>query len=203
MILQILSEYQTGLFIAFVCIAVAFIALIKEKDDLHRLLLTDIVEIIALVVIALIGTDLAEALILPGLVVGIAELLALAEVYIEKEKLVNSPEKFLHIEIMDSAPVILAVLFLLYGIILSGFTGGAVAGVGMVFYFLCKGSSEKTEIIETVSGYAWVAWVFAFIIFMTLPQYWFFAVMIAGAGIFAKVAAKMSIVGTMRGERNV
>ncbi|MDD4126724.1 MAG: EhaG family protein [Methanomicrobium sp.] len=197
------SDYSFGLLIAFASILIVFFAMMREKDDLHRLLLTDLVEIITLTVIALVGTDLAEALILPGLVVGIAEILAMAEIYIEKESLVKSPDDFLKIEIMDSAPGILSAVMLIYGIILSGFTGGAVAGLGLLFYFLCKGSSEKTEIIETISGYAWVAWVVAFIVFMTLPQYWFFAVLLAGTGIFAKVAAKMSIVGTMRGNEDV
>jgi energy-converting hydrogenase A subunit G len=177
--------------------------MMKETDDLHRLILTDVIEIITLVIIALIGTDLAEALILPGLVVGIAEILALAEIYIEKESLIKKPEKFLNIEIMETAPAILAVVMLIYGIILTGFTGGAVAGLGILFYFLCRGNDEKTEILETVSGFAWVCWVVAFIVFMTVPQYWFFAVMLAGTGIFAKVAAKMTIVGTMRGNRDV
>jgi energy-converting hydrogenase A subunit G len=173
--------------------------MIREKEDLHRLILTDLVEIMSLVIIALVATDLAEALILPGLVVGIAELLALSELYIEKENLRKDPENVLHIEVMDSAPGILAVIFVIYGIVLSGFTGGAVAGLGLLFYFMCRGSSEKREIIETVSGYAWACWVVAFIVFMALPQYWFFGVIIAGAGIFAKVAAKMSVIGTMNG----
>ncbi|ADN35955.1 Protein of unknown function DUF2105, membrane [Methanolacinia petrolearia DSM 11571] len=193
------SEYELALIITLVCVIIAFWAMVREKEDLHRLILTDLVEIMSLVIIALVATDLAEALILPGLVVGIAELLALSELYIEKENLRKDPENVLHIEVMDSAPGILAVIFVIYGIILSGFTGGAVAGLGLVFYFMCRGSSEKREIIETVSGYAWACWVVAFIVFMALPQYWFFGVIIAGAGIFAKVAAKMSVIGTMNG----
>jgi energy-converting hydrogenase A subunit G len=193
------SEYELALIITLVCVIIAFWAMVREKEDLHRLILTDLVEIMSLVIIALVATDLAEALILPGLVVGIAELLALSELYIEKEDLRKDPENVLHIEVMDSAPGILAVIFVIYGIILSGFTGGAVAGLGLVFYFMCRGSSEKREIIETVSGYAWACWVVAFIVFMALPQYWFFGVIIAGAGIFAKVAAKMSVIGTMSG----
>ena len=193
------SEYELALIITLVCVVLAFWAMVREKEDLHRLILTDLVEIMSLVIIALVATDLAEALILPGLVVGIAELLALSELYIEKENLRKDPENVLHIEVMDSAPGILAVIFVIYGIILSGFTGGAVAGLGLLFYFMCRGSSEKREIIETVSGYAWACWVVAFIVFMALPQYWFFGVIIAGAGIFAKVAAKMSVIGTMSG----
>lgn len=193
------AEYEAALVITLICIIIAFWAMMREKEDLHRLILTDLVEIMCLVIIALVATDLAEALILPGLVVGIAEFLALSELYIEKESLKNAPENVLHIEIMDSAPGILAVIFVIYGIILSGFTGGAVAGLGLIFYFMCRGSNERRKIIETVSGYAWACWVVAFIVFMALPQHWFFGVMIAGAGIFAKVAAKMSLIGTMNG----
>ncbi len=64
---------------------IGFLALAIETDDLHRLLLLDLVEIMTLGVIALLGTDLAEALVLPGLTVGIAELLALSQIYITKE----------------------------------------------------------------------------------------------------------------------
>lgn len=194
------AEYEAALIITLVCVIISFWAMMREKEDLHRLILTDLVEIMSLVIIALVATDLAEALILPGLVVGIAEMLALSELYIEKENLVRTPEKVFHIEVMDSAPGILAVIFVIYGIILSGFTGGAVAGLGLLFYFMCRGNNEKREIIETVSGYAWACWVVAFIVFMALPQYWFFGVLIAGAGILAKVAAKMSLIGTMTGD---
>ena len=65
---------------------IGFLALTLETDDLHRLLLLDLVEITTLGVIALLGTDLAEALFLPGLTVGIAELLALSQIYITKER---------------------------------------------------------------------------------------------------------------------
>lgn len=201
--LSFFDEYQFGLCAALICVFIVFFSMMREKDALHRLLLTDAVEIIALAIIALVGTDLAEALILPGLVVGVAEILALAEIYIEKEGLVNAPKSLPEIEIMQSAPGILSAVMLIYGIILSGFTGGAVAGLGLLFYFMCKGNTQRTEIIETISGYSWAVWVIAFITFMAAPQYWFFAVMLAGAGIFAKVAAKISIVGTMRGGRNV
>ena len=48
----------------------------RQKTDLNMILLTDLVEYGMLVIIAAIGSDLAEALILPGLVVDLAELLA-------------------------------------------------------------------------------------------------------------------------------
>uniref|UniRef100_UPI0026237E40 DUF2105 family protein n=1 Tax=uncultured Methanofollis sp. TaxID=262500 RepID=UPI0026237E40 len=88
-------------------------------------------------------------------------------------------------------------------IVLSCFSGGAVAGLGILFWFFCKGHSEAFEIIETASGYAWALWIVAFFVFMIAPQHWLFAVMAAGGAILLKVMAKMALVGTMRGGRNV
>jgi energy-converting hydrogenase A subunit G len=191
--------YTAGLSVVFTGIIIGFYALIRETDDFHRILLTDLAEILALAVIALVATDLAEALILPGLVVGISELMAVSEVYLVKEGLTTSPGRQLRIEIMDSAPAIVAAVLVIYGIVLSGFPGGAVAGVGVIFYFMCKGQSERFALIEAASGYAWAIWIVAFFIFMVLPAYWFFGVMLAGSAILIKVMAKMSLVGTMRG----
>ncbi|HOB18031.1 MAG TPA: EhaG family protein [Candidatus Methanoculleus thermohydrogenotrophicum] len=196
--------YPVGLLVVAIALIIGFTAIVLERDDLHRILLTDLAEILALVLIALVATDLAEALILPGLVVGISELMAVSEVYITREGLRAPPaEPAFHIEVMDSAPGILALILVGYGIILSGFTGGVVAAVGTVFYFMCRGHDERFELIETVSGYAWAIWIGAFFIFMFLPQYWFFAVMMAGGAILLKVMAKMSLVGTMRGGPDV
>lgn len=191
--------YPVGLVVVAAAIIIGFTALVREKDDLHRILLTDLAEILALVLIALVATDLAEALILPGLVVGISELMAVSEVYIAKEGLRAPTGPPFRIEVMNSAPGILALILVAYGIVLSGFTGGVIAAVGAVFYFMCRGHTEQFELIETVSGYAWAFWIGAFFIFMFLPGYWFFAVMIAGGAILLKVMAKMSLVGTMRG----
>jgi len=200
----VISIYQSGLIAAFICIIIAFISLYQETDDLHRLILTDLTEIMALLLIALIATDLAEALILPGLVVMIAELMALAEIYLVKEGIQRKKNSSaLDIEVMQTAPPILAGILVLYGIILSGFSGGAVAGLGIIFYSVCKGSDELFAQIETASGYAWVAWIAAFFIFLLLPGQWFFAVMIAGGAILIKVMAKFSLIGTMGGDPGV
>ena len=124
-----------GLLLVFIAAVISFFALVVEKDDLHRLLLLDLVEIPSLGIIALLGTDLAEALILPGLVVGIAELLALSQIYITKEGLREKAVQGLNIEVIQAdAPLIISVLLICYGIVLSGFTGGGVAGLGVVFY---------------------------------------------------------------------
>ena len=197
-----IPDYSIGLFVAFAAAGLAFYALMRETDGLHRLLLTDLIEVVTLAFIALIGTDLAEALILPGLVVGASELIALSEIYRIKEGYTLPPGPGLQIEVMESAPAILAALLVIYGIVLSGFSGGAVAGLGVIFYFLCRDHHERFELIETASGYSWVFWIVAFFIFMVLPQYWFFAVMLAGSAILVKVMAKMSLIGTMRGGPN-
>jgi energy-converting hydrogenase A subunit G len=195
--------YMLGLLAVFLSIVIGFWALVKEDDDLHRILLTDLAEILALALIALVATDLAEALILPGLVVGISELMAISEVFLVREGLTRQPERTLHIEVMDSAPALLSLALVGYGVLLAGFSGGAVAGIGVIFYFICKGHDERFAIFEALSGYAWVMWIVAFFIFVLVPQYWFFGVLIAGSAILLKVTGKMSLVGTMRGGSNV
>ena len=198
-----MDEYTIGLIIALIAVIITFVAAFREKNDIHRIIIADLGEISVLVVIALVATDLAEALIIPGLVVGISELMAISEVYLIREHL-NQPVKApFRIEVLDTAPTIIAAILVLYGIVLSGFTGGAVAGTGMVFYFMGKKNAERFALVETVSGYAWALWIVAFFIFMVIPEYWFFAVMLAGGAILAKVTAKMSLVGTMRGEKDV
>jgi|LDZT01.1.fsa_nt_gi energy-converting hydrogenase A subunit G len=199
-----IDTFHTGMFAASLCIIIAFFSFMKETDDLHRLLLTDLASVMALFLIALVGTDLAEALILPGLVVTISKLMALAEIYLLKEGIWgNQPARALDIEVLQSAPAILASILVIYGIFLSGFSGGAVAGLGIIFYLVCKGHQERFELIETVSGYAWVAWIAAFFIMLIFPSQWFLAVMIAGGAILIKVTAKLSLIGTMRGESDV
>ncbi len=199
-----IDTFHIGMFAASLCIIIAFFSFMKETDDLHRLLLTDLASVMALFLIALVGTDLAEALILPGLVVTISKLMALTEIYLVKEGIQrNQPARTLDIEVLQSAPAILASILVLYGIFLSGFSGGAVAGLGVIFYIICKGHQERFELIETVSGYAWVAWIAAFFIILIFPSQWFLAVMIAGGAILIKVTAKLSLIGTMRGESDV
>jgi energy-converting hydrogenase A subunit G len=197
------EQYSIGLLCVLTAAVIVFFALIQEKDDLHRLLLLDLVEIAALGIIAILGTDLAEAMILPGLVVGIAELLALSQVYLIKEGLQDKPVTGLDIEVIQAdAPLIISILLVVYGLILSGFTGGAVAGLGVVFYVMSRGHREKFEIVEMASGISWAVWIVAFFIFMFLPQYWLLALFLAAIGILFKVTAKISLIGTMWGERS-
>ena len=198
-----MDEYAIGLIVAFIAVAITFVAAFRERNDIHRLIIADLGEVSALAVIALIATDLAEALIIPGLVVGISELLALSEIYLVREHLNRPVKQPFRIEVLDTAPKIIAAILVAYGIVLSGFTGGAVAGTGMIFYLMGKKQDERFALVETVSGYAWALWIVAFFIFMLVPEYWFFAVMLAGGAILAKVTAKMSLIGTMRGEKDV
>ena len=192
--------YPVALGVVFTTLLISGYALVRESDDLHRLLLTDLFEILALAIIALLATDLAEALILPGMVVAISELLVISEIYILKEGLYTNPryQKRPQLEIMKTAPPYLTGALILTGIVLSGFSGGVVAAVGVLFYILCLGHSERLTLIETISGYAWAAWVSAFLIFIILPSYWFFALMLAATAVLVKVTAKLSLIGTMQ-----
>jgi len=198
------GQYSYGLFVVMAAAVIAFFALSKERDDLHKLLLLDLVEIVGLGVIALLGTDLAEALILPGLTVGIAELLALSQIYCTKEGIRDIPVRGLNIEVIAKAdaPLIISLFLVVYGMILSGFTGGAVAGLGLVILFISRSYREDLNLLEMASGISWALWIFAFFVFMSLPQYWFVALMGAAIGILLKVTVKMSLVGTMWGEQH-
>jgi energy-converting hydrogenase A subunit G len=198
------GQYSYGLFVVMVAAVIAFFALARERDDLHKLLLLDLVEIVGLGVIALLGTDLAEALILPGLTVGIAELLALSQIYCTKEGIREMPVRGLNIEVIAKAdaPLIISIFLVTYGMILSGFTGGAVAGLGLVVLFISRSYREDLNLLEMASGISWALWIFAFFVFMFLPEYWFVALMGAAIGILLKVTVKMSLVGTMWGEQH-
>jgi energy-converting hydrogenase A subunit G len=197
------GQYSYGLFVVMAAAVIAFFALSKERDDLHKLLLLDLVEIVGLGVIALLGTDLAEALILPGLTVGIAELLALSQIYCTKEGIRDIPVRGLNIEVIAKAdaPLIISLFLVVYGMILSGFTGGAVAGLGLVVLFISRSYREDLNLLEMASGISWALWIFAFFVFMFLPEYWFVALMGAAIGILLKVTVKMSLVGTVWGEQ--
>ena len=195
--------YSWGLLVVLIAAVAGFAALAFEKDDLHRLLLIDLVEIPSLGFIALLGTDLAEALILPGLVVGIAELFALSQIYLVKEGLQDRPVRALRIEVVQRspAPLVLSSILVVYGVILSGFTGGAIAALGLIFLFLAKDSSDDLHLLELASGISWVLWIAAFFVFMFLPEYWYAALMGAAIGILLKVVTKLALVGTMWGEQ--
>ena len=56
-----------------------------KREEIHILILTDLVGLAMIFVVSAVGTDLAEALILPGLVVELAETLAISEILITRE----------------------------------------------------------------------------------------------------------------------
>ncbi|MCK9313600.1 MAG: EhaG family protein [Methanocorpusculum sp.] len=195
--------YKIGISVAFIAILVSFAAMIREKDDIHKLIIVDLIELTGLVVVALIATDLAEALILPGLVVGIAEMMAVSELWLAKEGLQRLPTpQRADIEVLHTAPKIIGALLIAYGIFLTGFTGGLIAGLGLALFFLGKNTNEQFLASETASGYAWALWVMGFLIFFLFPSQWFFALMLAAVGIMIKVMAKIALVGTMRGDES-
>ena len=196
------GQYSYGILVVMVAAILGFLALAREYDDFHKFLLLDLIEIPSLGVIALLGTDLAEALVLPGLTVGIAEQLALSQIYCVKQGIKERPVSRLNIEVvtLGDAPLIISIFLVVYGLLLSGFTGGGVAGLGLVFFFASRGYKEDLNMMEMASGISWALWIFAFFCFMFLPDYWFIAVMCAAVGIVLKVTVKMSLVGTMWGE---
>jgi energy-converting hydrogenase A subunit G len=195
--------YKIGISVAFIAILISFAAMVREKDDIHKLIIVDLIELAGLVVVALIATDLAEALILPGLVVGIAEMMAVSELWLAKEGLQHlSTPRRVDIEVLHTAPEIIGGLLIAYGIFLTGFTGGLIAGLGLALFFLGKNTNEQFLASETASGYAWALWVMGFLIFFLFPSQWFFALMLAAVGIMIKVMAKIALVGTMRGDES-
>ena len=113
--------YTIGIAVAFIAIIIAFSAILREKDDIHKMIIIDLIEITGLVVIALIATDLAEALILPGLVVGVAEIMAVSELWLAKENLQRKhAARTLDIEVLKTAPPIIGIILAAYGIFLTG-----------------------------------------------------------------------------------
>ena len=210
---NVVSPVVVGLYIpaVFTGIIVGLIGLLAisyQKNDVHALILTDIVGIGMLILVAAVGTDLAESLILPGLVVELAEILAISEILMSREmrKLGTTVELFplplnLDMEILNTAPIFFAVILIAYGAFLSGFTGGAMAGAGILFYVISRmtrGVPHNTwEGLAGASGVAWCLWLVGFLIFFVAPNYWLLALWLAAMGVFIKVAFKAGLVGVM------
>ena len=139
------SMYATALYGGLIVAFIGLIGIAMEKRDIQVLILTDIVGLAMLIVVAAVGTDLSEALILPGLVVELAEIMAISEILISREmRKADKDTSFaplpldIDMEIMTTAPNFIALLLIGYGVFLSGFTGGAVAGGGIVIYVLSR-----------------------------------------------------------------
>lgn len=204
----VVSLYLPAIFTGLFAGLIGLLAITYQKNDLHTLILTDIVGVGMLIIVAAVGTDLAESLILPGLVVELAEILAISEILMSREMrkqgksvdLIPLPLN-LDMEILDTAPTFIALLLIAYGAFLSGFTGGAVAGGGILFYVLSKMTrgvpSNIWEGVAGASGIAWCLWLIGFLIFFVAPNYWLLALFLAAFGIFIKVAFKVGLVGVL------
>ena len=90
-------------------------------------------------------------------------------------------------EILNTAPNFIALVLIGYGIFLTGFTGGAVAGGGIVLYALSKKARGLPVLmldgIAGVSGIAWCLWIIGFLLFFVTPQYWLLSLFLAACGL--------------------
>ncbi|MEA4957239.1 hypothetical protein SDC9_08457 [bioreactor metagenome] len=212
------SLYLPALYVAILVGFIGLTGIAIQKRDIHILILTDLVGLAMLIVVAAVGTDLAEALILPGLVVELAEIMAISEILISREMrkaenavpkdrtITEKPSVFplplkLDMEIMETAPNFLALVMILYGAFLTGFTGGAVAGGGILFYMMCrKARGLPVFVIEgigAVSGISWCLWIVGFVLLFLVPQYWLLGLFMAACGLVLKVASKLGLIGSI------
>lgn len=193
----------------FACIAIAM-----QKRDIHVLILTDIISFAMIIVVASVGTDLAESFILPGLVVELAEIMAISEILISREmrKITERDGNVsfapmgmdYNMEILTTAPNFLSLILLAYGVFLTGFTGGAIAGGGILLYVLSRKARGlpvfEINGISGVSGLGWCMWIISFWLFFTMPQYWLLCLFLAACGLLLKVATKMGLIGVLMRE---
>ncbi len=204
----VVSLYKPAIVVGLLTGFIGLLGIAFKKGDLTALILTDIVGLAMLLIVAAVATDLAEALILPGLVVELAEILAIGEILMSREMRKNGkPVELiplplsLDMEILNTAPTFLAIILVVYGCFLTGFTGGAIAGVGILFYVLSKTirgvPTPIWEGVAGVSGMAWVLWLIGFLIFFVTPQYWLLGLFMSACGVLVKVASKVGLIGIM------
>lgn len=207
----VVALYAPAIFVAIIIALIGLFGISVEKNDLQVLILTDIVGVAMLLFVSAVGTDLAESLILPGLVVELAEILAISEILMSREMrktdkevdLIPTPLNF-DMEVIQTAPAFLAIILIAYGAFLSGFTGGAIAGGGILFYVMCQKvrgvPSSIWEGIAGISGLAWTLWLVGFLVLFVFPQYWLLGLMLAAFGVFIKVTFKAGLIGVMNRE---
>jgi energy-converting hydrogenase A subunit G len=205
------SWYLPAIYAGFIVAFIGLIGIAINKSDIHVLILTDIAGLAMLIVVGAVGTDLAEALVLPGLVVELAEILAISEILLSREmrkkgktsSLLPMPIS-LDMEIMTTAPNFLSLVLIGYGIFLTGFTGGAVAGGGILLYALSrKAQGLPVLVIEgigAISGIAWCVWIIGFLLFFVKPEFWLLSLFLAACGLLLKVASKMGLIATLMRE---
>lgn len=213
-----LNMYLPAIYAGLIVGVIATMAIALKREEIHILILTDLVGLAMIFVVSAVGTDLAESLILPGLVVELAETLAISEILITREMrmIENNPRKMskssslfpqpfaLNMEIMQTAPNFIALVLIGYGIFLTGFTGGAVAGGGIVLYALSKKARGLPVLVVDglagVSGIAWCIWIIGFLLFFVAPQYWLLSLFLAACGLLLKVASKIGLIGLLMRE---
>ena len=213
-----LNMYLPAIYAGLIVGFIATMAIALKREEIHILILTDLVGLAMIFVVSAVGTDLAESLILPGLVVELAETLAISEILITREMrmIENNPRKMskssslfpqpfaLNMEIMQTAPNFIALVLIGYGIFLTGFTGGAVAGGGIVLYALSKKARGLPVLVVDglagVSGIAWCIWIIGFLLFFVAPQDWLLSLFLAACGLLLKVASKTGLIGLLMRE---
>lgn len=214
-----LSMYLPTIYAGLIIGFIGSMAIALKREEIHILILTDIIGLAMIFVVSAVGTDLAEALILPGLVVELAETLAISEILLTREmrlieqdsrrNLSKSSSLFpvpftLDMEIMTTAPNFIALILIAYGIFLTGFTGGAVAGGGIVLYALSKKARGLPvlvlEGVAGVSGIAWCLWIIGFLLFFVSPNLWLLSLFLAACGLLLKVASKVGLIGLLMRE---
>ena len=216
---EFISMYLPAIYAGLIVGFIGSMAIAMRREEIHILILTDLIGLAMIFVVSAVGTDLAEALILPGLVVELAETLAISEILISREmhkieadprrNLTKStslfPQPFaLDMEIMTTAPNFIALVLIAYGIFLTGFTGGAVAGGGIVLYALSKKARGLPVLIldgiAGVSGIAWGFWFIGFVLFFVAPSLWVLSLFLAACGLLLKVASKVGLIGLLMRE---
>ena len=214
-----LSMYLPTIYAGLIIGFIGSMGIALKREEIHILILTDIVGLAMIFVVSAVGTDLAEALILPGLVVELAETLAISEILLTREmrlieqdsrrNLSKSSSLFpvpftLDMEIMTTAPNFIALILIAYGIFLTGFTGGAIAGGGIVLYALSKKARGLPvlvlEGVAGVSGIAWCLWIIGFLLFFVSPNLWLLSLFLAACGLLLKVASKVGLIGLLMRE---
>jgi len=216
---EFLSMYLPAIYAGLIVGFIGSMAIAMRREEIHILILTDLIGLAMIFVVSAVGTDLAEALILPGLVVELAETLAISEILLSREmhKIDADPRRnltkatslfpqafSLDMEIMTTAPNFIALVLIAYGIFLTGFTGGAVAGGGIVLYALSKKARGLPVLIldgiAGVSGIAWCLWIIGFVLFFVAPNMWVLSLFLAACGLLLKVASKVGLIGLLMRE---
>ena len=214
-----LNMYLPAIYAGLIVGFIGSMAIALKREEIHILILTDLIGLAMIFVVSAVGTDLAESLILPGLVVELAETLAISEILITREMRIieNNPRRnlskssslfpqpfALNMEILNAAPNFIALILIAYGIFLTGFTGGAVAGGGIVLYALSKKARGLPVLVVDglagVSGIAWCLWIIGFLLFFVVPQYWLLSLFLAACGLLLKVASKVGLIGLLMRE---